>query len=160
VVSLGGMMQRWNSLRQQLCFASLLSAPYNLIAMKAGFNEMIKAVDVIGPYQGNVAAALRSWAAANKTILKSFVDSYRESIEWLYDHANRGEAIAILLANLPHMTQEIADASYAELLHPSRGFFKTCEIDAEGVACVLDLRSRYAQPSKPLGPIGKYTEHP
>src|SRR6202012_2048960 len=53
IVRAGGMVQRWNALRDGLHAATLLSAPYNLVATNSGFVELAKATDVIGPYQGN-----------------------------------------------------------------------------------------------------------
>lgn len=155
LVSAGGMTQRWNALREGRHHATLLSAPYNLIARKAGFSDLVRATDVIGPYQGNVAAARRSWAANNVEKVVSYIRSYRDSVAWLYEPANRSEAINILCRHLSQMSLDIAAASYSELLHPAHGFFKTCEIDPEGLKCVLELRERYAS-AKRLGISSRY----
>lgn len=156
LVSAGGMVQRWNGLREGRQHATLLSAPYNLIARNAGFTELVRATDVIGSYQGNVAATRRSWAANNTEKIVSYVRAFRESVAWLYEDSNRAEAIDILCRHLPQMPQEIAAASYPELLHPAHGFFKTCELDREGLKCVLDLRNRYAPSAKSLGAPDRY----
>ena len=158
IVGAGGMVQRWTALRERRNDGTLLSAPYNLIARRSGFTELVKAVDVIGPYQGNVAAARRSWASCNSDSVTGFIRGYRELIAWLYNDVNRAEAIAILLQNLPQMTPDVAEGSYGELLHRTFGFFRNCEINAEGLACVLDLRSRYARPKKRLGSPEKYID--
>jgi ABC-type nitrate/sulfonate/bicarbonate transport system substrate-binding protein len=158
IVRAGGMVQRWNALREGQHAATLLSAPYNIIAQKAGFKELVKATDVIGPYQGNVAAVRRPWALANRDRIEAYIRAYRRSIAWLYEPANRAEAIAILTSHLPQMPQAIAEASYGELLDPARGFFKTCEIDRAGLDCVLGLRSRYGLPAKPLHDPAKYCD--
>lgn len=78
LVSAGGMAQRWNGLREGRHHATLLSAPYNLIAKNAGFSQLVRATDVIGPYQGNVAAARRSWAANNADKIVSYIRAFRE----------------------------------------------------------------------------------
>ncbi len=158
VVRAGGMVQRLEALREGKHAATLLSAPYNLIAKNAGFIELAKATDVIGPYQGNVAAVRRPWAAQNREKISAYVRAYRRSIAWLYQRENRDEAIAILKAHLPQMPQAIAEASYNELLDPARGFSKTCAIDPIGLKCVLDLRSRYARPPKLLNDPAKYCD--
>ena len=154
----GGMVQRWNALREGKHAATLLSAPYNIVAKNAGFRELVKATDVIGPYQGNVAAARRSWAKENRGKVEAYIAAYRQSIAWLYEPRNRVEAIEILRRHLPQMTQEMAEASYSELLDPARGFFRTCEIIRAGFDCVLELRSRYALPKKQLTDPGKYCD--
>ena len=158
IVRAGGMVQRWNALREGRHSATLLSAPYNIIAKNAGFTELAKATDVIGPYQGNVAAVRRSWARQNRNKVIGFIRGYRRSIAWLYEPANRAEAVEILCRNLPQMTQEIAQASHAELLDPVRGFFRHCDIDRAGLACVLELRSRYGVPTRLLDDPAKYCD--
>ena len=154
----GGMVQRWNALREGQHTATLLSAPYNIIAKNAGFTELVKATDVIGPYQGNVAAVRRPWARDNRAKIEAYIRAYRRSIAWLYEPANRAEAIAILTSHLPQMPQAIAEASYGELLDSIRGFFKTCEIDPLGLDCVLSLRSRYGVPPKQLDDPAEYCD--
>ena len=158
IVRAGGMVQRWNALREGKHAATLLSAPYNIIAQKAGFTELVKAIDLIGPYQGNVAAVRRPWAQANRARIEAYIRAYRRSIAWLYEPDNRNQAIAILRRHLPQMPEVLAEASYAELLDPARGFFKTCEIDPRGLDCVLSLRSRYGLPSRQLNDPAKYCD--
>ena len=158
ILRAGGMVQRWNALREGQHAATLLSAPYNIIAQNAGFRELVKATDVIGPYQGNVAAVRRPWARDNRAKVEAYIRAYRRSIAWLYEPANRVEAIAILRRHLPQMTQEMADASYGELLDPARGFFRNCEMDSAGFDCMLELRSRYGLPAKQLNESEKYCD--
>jgi ABC-type nitrate/sulfonate/bicarbonate transport system substrate-binding protein len=156
VIRVGGMIQRWNGLREGRHDGTLLSAPYNIIARNNGFSDLLRATDVIGAYQGNVAAARRSWAQQNRYKVVAYVRGYRDSIAWLYKPSNCQEAIEILRRRLPQMPQEIAEASYKELLDPANGFFRSCDISVGGLRCVLKLRSRYCRPSKLLGDVAKY----
>src|SRR5262249_41115398 len=103
IVRAGGMVQRWNALREGQHSATLLSAPYTITAKKAGFTDLAKATEVIGPYQGNVAAVRRGWARQNRPKVLGFIRGYRRSVAWLYEPANRAEAIEILRRNLPQM---------------------------------------------------------
>jgi ABC-type nitrate/sulfonate/bicarbonate transport system substrate-binding protein len=154
----GGMVQRWGALREGRHAATLLSAPYNIIAQNAGFKELVKATDVIGPYQGNVAAVRRPWARDNRAKVEAYIRAYRRSIAWLYQPENRIEAIAILTSHLPQMPEGLAEASYVELLDSKRGFFRSCEIASAGLDCVLELRSRYGLPAKQLNEPAKYCD--
>jgi len=154
----GGMVQRFNSLVECNEDGTLLSAPYNLIAKTHGLTELVKATTVLGDYLGNIAAARRSWAKDNGWKIVAFIRGYAEAITWLYEPGHRDEAIAILLRNLPQMPQTVAEASYSELLDPKDGVFRDCSIDLEGMACVLDLRSRYGNPRRQLNDPKKYCE--
>jgi ABC-type nitrate/sulfonate/bicarbonate transport system substrate-binding protein len=154
----GGMVQRFNSLRDRNEDGTLLSAPYNILARDNGLRELVKATAVLGPYQGNVAAARRSWAARNEPQVIGFTRAYREAIDWLYTPTHRDEAIAILMRNLPQMPRKVAEASFGELLSPADGFFRDCDIDLDGMRCVLELRSRYGSGAASLADPMKYCD--
>jgi ABC-type nitrate/sulfonate/bicarbonate transport system substrate-binding protein len=154
----GGMVQRFNSLRDGKEDGTLLSAPYNILAKDHGLTELVKATAVLGSYQGNVAAARRSWASRNEAQVVGFIRAYREAIAWLYEPAHREEAIAILMRNLPQMPGAVADASYGELLSPADGFFRDCDISLDGMQSVLELRSRYGTGAHPLTDAMKYCD--
>ncbi|MEP9379366.1 ABC transporter substrate-binding protein [Aquabacter sp. CN5-332] len=158
IVRVGGMIQRYRSLLAGNEVGTLLSAPYNLIAQANGLVELVKAHAVIGPYQGNVAAARRPWLAANRDKAQAYVLGYRKAIDWLVDPANKAEAIAVLRRNLPDMAPEVAEGSYGELLDPAHGFFRGCKIDMDGLKCVLELRSRYTGVALDLADPLKYCD--
>jgi ABC-type nitrate/sulfonate/bicarbonate transport system substrate-binding protein len=156
VAKVGGMVQRWTSLRERKQDGTMLSTPYNILAKAEGFTQLAQATKVIGHYQGNVAAARRSWAAANKDKVIAYIRGYVAAIDWLYDRSNRDEAVRLLRKNLPQMSQDLAERSYDELLDPEDGFFRQGRMDIEGLKTVLDLRSRYGKPAKLLGDPMKY----
>jgi ABC-type nitrate/sulfonate/bicarbonate transport system substrate-binding protein len=158
VVKLGGTAQRWQALRGGRPDASLLSTPYNILAQNAGLTQLARSADVLGHYQGNVGAARRSWANANRDAVIGFIRAYANAVDWLYDRANCAEAIRILCKELPDMTPDLARQAYGELLDPKDGFFRNGHIDVEGVRTVLELRSRYAKPAKHLSDPGKYLD--
>lgn len=154
----GGMVQRFDSLCAGNDDGTLLSAPYNILGRDLGLTELARATAVLGPYQGNVAAARRSWAAANPAQVLAFIGGYREAIAWLYEPAHREQAIGILMRRLPQMPRPLAEASFAELLGPADGFFRDCDISLEGMRCVLDLRSRHGAGAQPLADPMKYCD--
>jgi ABC-type nitrate/sulfonate/bicarbonate transport system substrate-binding protein len=158
VVKFGGTAQRWQALREGRHDATLLSTPYNILAQTAGFTQLARGVDVLGRYQGNVGAARRSWASANKDAVIGFIRGYADAVDWLYDRTNHAEAIQILCQELPDMTAELAMQAYGELLDPKDGFFRNGRIDIEGVRTVLELRRRYAKPAKHLSDPAKYLD--
>jgi ABC-type nitrate/sulfonate/bicarbonate transport system substrate-binding protein len=149
IEKVGGTAQRWDALRDRKQAGTLLSTPFNILASEQHFNQLARATKVIGPYQGNVAATRRSWARENRTKVIAFIRGYVQAIDWLYDKANREEAITILLNNV-QMPPEIAERTYDELLDPKDGFFRKARVSEEGLRTVLALRSRYAHVKKKL----------
>jgi ABC-type nitrate/sulfonate/bicarbonate transport system substrate-binding protein len=155
IEKVGGTVMRWDALREGKQSGTLLSAPFNLIASDQHFNELARAIKVIGPYQGNVAATRRSWARENRTKVIAFIRGYAEAIDWLYDNANREEAISILQKNVS-ISPELAERTYDELLDPKDGFYRKARVSTEGMRTVLALRSRYADAKKKLIDPSKY----
>ncbi len=156
IEKVGGGALRWKALREGKQSGTLLSTPFNILAKQQQFVELAKATKVIGPYQGNVAATRRSWAKENRSKVIAFIRGYVQAIDWLYDKANRDEAIRILQKNLPEMSPGLAQQSYDELLDPQGGFFRNGQVNLEGLRTVLALRSHYADPPKKLADPSKY----
>jgi ABC-type nitrate/sulfonate/bicarbonate transport system substrate-binding protein len=128
-----------------------LISPFDLQAQAAGFHVLATAAEFLGAYQGQVAAVRKSWADENKARLSGYIRAYVESVEWLYDPANKEEALRIYRANTPASAHGMAEAVYAELLDPVTGFQRKAKIDLQGVTEVLKLRERWATPAKRMG---------
>jgi ABC-type nitrate/sulfonate/bicarbonate transport system substrate-binding protein len=151
----GGVLARWDALKEKKHDGTMLITPFDILAKAAGFNILERAIDVYGHYQGLVGATRRSWAKDNAKNLEAYIRGYVEGLAWLSDPANKEAAIAVLCKNLPQMSGELAAESYAALINP-RGFSPKGQIDIEGVKTVLELRSRYGEPKKTLTDPAKY----
>src|SRR2546425_322334 len=89
--------------------------------------------------------------------LVRYIRAYVAAVDWLYDPANRAEAMDILQRRLADVSPDNAARSYDELLHPSRGSLsRKAAIDPEGVRTVLALRREFARPARPLSDPSRY----
>jgi len=150
------VLQRFQALMKKEHAATLLLSPFEVPAQAAGFNKLGDATAVLGAYQGLVGGARKSWADANRDAVVGYIRGFVAGVDWLYDPANKAEAIAILRKNLPNLDEKAAEASYRILLSPADGFQKKAQIDLGGVKTVLALRSKYAEPRKTLADPSKY----
>lgn len=155
-VQAGGVMKRFEALMQKSFAATLLISPFEAAAQRDGFHILANGSEALDAYQGVVAAARRDWAKENGDKLVSYIKAYQAALDWLYDPANKDEAIQILLKSVPNMKEPVAQASYKILLDDKLGFFKRPTIDEKGVATVLALRTKYAEPKKELGEPTRY----
>ena len=151
----GGVLARWDALKEKKHAGTMLITPFDIIAKSNGFNVLQSAIDVYGNYQGLVGATRRGWAAQNPKKVDAYIRGYIAGVEWLYDANNKNEAIAILRKHLPQMSPELAAQSYAVLAGP-KGFTRKAELDIDGVRRVLELRSEYGQPKKALSDPKRY----
>lgn len=152
----GGVLQRYQALLEKKQDATLLLSPFEVLAQARGFIVLADAVKVIGPYQGLVLGARKPWAEANRGAVVGFIRAYAEAVEWLYDPANRAEALQIFVRNQPNATQQSAETAYRVLLDPKDGFQRRAQIDLQGVANVLAIRTKWAEKKKPLAQPGAY----
>ncbi len=155
-VRAGGVLQRWEALKEKKHAGTMLITPFEIIAESMGFNRLGNAVDVLGRYQGLVGAARRSWAQANPDKVVGYIRGYTGGLGWLYDRANKAEALQILQKNVRGMTPDLAAKTYEVLLAPTGGFEPKAALDVEGVRTVLKLRSEYGQPKKELTDPARY----
>jgi ABC-type nitrate/sulfonate/bicarbonate transport system substrate-binding protein len=155
-VSAGGVVQRYQALLKKEHAATLLISPFEVGAEAQGFKRLANADDALGHYQGLVGATRRGWAKENEKDLVGYIRGYTAGLDWLYNPANKAEAIAILRKHQPNLNEEQAARSYDVLLHPAKGFTRGAVLDVEGVKTVLQLRSQYGEPKKQLTEPAKY----
>ncbi|MGD9923099.1 MAG: ABC transporter substrate-binding protein [Pseudorhodoplanes sp.] len=142
-VSAGGGRERFTALLEKKHAATLLISPFDVVAEAKGFNRLANADEALGHYQGVVGAARRSWAKQHEKELVGYITGYLSALQWLFDPANKSEAIAILRKHVPDMSEEAATRSYDILVHPTKGFSRDASLDVKGVQTVLQLRSGY-----------------
>ena len=156
LVKAGGFQQRFDGLMAGAQAGTLSVPPFTFLAAAKGFNDLGSAISVLGHYQGVVAAVRRNWAADHRDELVGYIKAYIAAVTWLYDPANKAEALAIFEKHLPGATTEIAAQSYTVFLDPRTGFDRNAAIDIAGVKTVLDIREAYAQPHKALAEPSRY----
>jgi ABC-type nitrate/sulfonate/bicarbonate transport system substrate-binding protein len=118
VVKAGGVLERWEGLKERRFDGTMLIAPFDILARANGLNILQYAMDVYGQYQGISGATRRSWAAENPKKLGAYISGYRRGLRWLFDPENKEEAIAILRENLPQLSEGLARQSYDVLVSP------------------------------------------
>ncbi len=152
----GGVLQRFEALKEKKHAGTLLITPFEILAEAAGLRRLGNAIDVLGRYQGLVGAARRSWARSHADHLAGYIRAHRAGLTWLYDRANKAEALQILEKNVRGMSPELAAKTFDVLLAASGGFEPAGALDVEGVRTVLKIRSKYGQPRKELADPARY----
>jgi ABC-type nitrate/sulfonate/bicarbonate transport system substrate-binding protein len=156
---LGGTAQRARALIDGKTSATIVTSPLDILPQEKGMRRLANVVDAIGPYQGTVGVARRSWAREHEQALVGFIKAYLEGMRWLADPAHRDEAIAIYRKNIPQASEASARKAWEELMASDReGLQKDGRLDRAGIETVLKLRSEYGEPRKALGPPGKYID--
>ena len=142
VDAVGATPLRWESVRNGQHAATLTLEPFTTIATRAGFPVLGRSTDVLASYQGGVIAAPRPGLEERPAAIHGFMHGYLDGLEWVLDPDNCGAAGGILVERLG-VAPEVVPAVLDSLLSPRSGLTPRGEILDDGVATVLDLRSRY-----------------
>ncbi len=154
----GGVMQRFQALKEGRQAGTLLITPFDLIAQKLGMRVLQSASDVLPHYQGIVGAARRSWAKANADVLTGFIRGYVEALDQICSRDNEDKACSLLVEKVPNMSPELARETYRILVAERTGFEPKARLDFQGIETVLRLRSEYGRPQKTLSDLRKYDD--
>jgi ABC-type nitrate/sulfonate/bicarbonate transport system substrate-binding protein len=151
--AVGGGAQRLTALIEGRQAATLLNTPLDIAAEARGMKRLVRAKDVIGPYQGISGAVRRAALDDLRQPLIAFLRGFRESVEWCA--ANREPAIELFMARQQGTQRPAAERSHAALFHPTDGIFRDQRIDERGLATTIALRTRFvADP----GPASRHVD--
>jgi ABC-type nitrate/sulfonate/bicarbonate transport system substrate-binding protein len=158
VAAVGATPQRWESVRDGTHAGTLTIEPFTSIAKAQGFRLLDSSTRLYDSYQGGSFAARRSWAEANPELLKGFIRAYVKGLDWVLEAGNREAASALLLARMPEIKPGVAGAVMSSLLSEKSGLTPKGRMLMDGVARVLELRSRYVPRETPLTDPSRYVE--
>jgi ABC-type nitrate/sulfonate/bicarbonate transport system substrate-binding protein len=152
----GGVQRRFDGLIKSEFAGALFNAPFSSQLEELGYHQLDTAASVMQHYQGHVVATRRGWAQQNASALSGFLRSLSDAVEWLYDPTNRASAFAIFRKYMAGDNDAAASLAYSVLFAPETGFARRGVIDIRGVAKVLELRTRFGRPVKPLADPNRY----
>ena len=156
--SIGGTAVRARALMDGKTPATILTTPLELAPEARGFKRLANVIDVIGPYQTIVGMARRSWAADNRTAVVGFTRATVTALDWLFDPANRSEAVTIYRKYLPDVPEGAAAAAVAAMIGDREGFQRGGAFDRQGLVTVLAIRSEFGKPQKALIDPARYVD--
>jgi ABC-type nitrate/sulfonate/bicarbonate transport system substrate-binding protein len=158
VAAVGATPERWQSVKAGTHAGTIAIEPFTSIAKAAGFNILARSTDILPSYQGGIVAARKDWADAHPDLIKAFIAAYLRGLEWVLDPDNRDSVATLLLARMPDIRPGVIDAVLASVLSPRSGLTPGGEVLRDGMAAVLELRSRFARPQRNLAGIDKYLD--
>jgi ABC-type nitrate/sulfonate/bicarbonate transport system substrate-binding protein len=132
----------------------ILNLPFTVQAEQAGMKSLGHTTNMLGPYQGAGAFAMRNWAESNRGTLERYLAAYIESLRFVRDPANKAENIALLMSKLS-LPMDVAERTYELLLDPDFGFTPDAKFLPEGYRNLMALRaeieSKQAAPNSGTG---------
>ncbi len=143
-LSTGGVLQRWQAMMEHPEQKGTLQVtPFEIMGVSKGHHVLARASDVLDSYQGMVGATRVAWARENADDLAGFIAGWLQSVNWIYEPANRATAVDIILENMPQMPRPVAEGALDVFFDDKTGMRRDGSFDIPGIQTVLDLRREF-----------------
>jgi NitT/TauT family transport system substrate-binding protein len=157
MVQAGGTPDRYAAVKSGGVAGAMLTQPNDFQAIDEGYPSLGLMSDIIPDYQFTVHAVRRGWAQQNSDAMLRFLRAYAKACQWLYDPANKEEAIKVLVDSLK-TTDEYAGRTYELMIDHAQALPKNGELNMPGVQGVMDIMVEMGNLPKPPPPISKYVD--
>jgi len=143
-MSTGGVLQRWQEMMEHPEQKGTLQVtPFEIMGASKGHHVLARASDVLDSYQGIVGGTQVAWAEENADDLAGFIAGWLQSVNWVYEPANRDAAVNIVLENMPQMPRPVAEGALDVFFNEKTGMRRDGSFDMPGIQTVLDLRREF-----------------
>lgn len=119
--------------------AGLVPPPRDEALVAQGFSIVAKTLDYVEMMSLSVTAVDRDWAEQNGDTLKKYMSAISEATDWLYDPANKDEAIQIL-SEITDTPVEASESAYNDYV-AAKAFNEGACVQAEAVQELLDRQA-------------------
>ena len=139
-----GTSERFDALKRGSVAATILYAPFDVQATRAGFNQLTTSTDYYPAYASLATAANQSWIEQHSNEVISYITAYLEALRWIYDPAHAFD-VQEIMQNEPSLGLDAAltPSVYAAFVDPISGFGQNAMLDDAGLKQVIELRARY-----------------
>jgi len=141
----GGTSNRLDALKRGSVAATILYAPFDVQATRAGFTQLATSSDYYPAYASLATAGVQTWIEQHTDEITSYITAYLKALRWIYDPAHANDVQAIM-QNEPSLGLDasLAPSVYAAFVDPISGFGQNALLDDVGLQQVIDLRATYA----------------
>lgn len=153
LAAVGGTAGRLDALRSGTVAATILYAPFDLMAEDAGLRRLATSADYYAAYASLATAGARAWLESHADMVIRYIAALLAALRWTYDPANAAAAQR-LLQDEPALglAADTAARAYAAFTAPLAGFGVDGALSDSGLQQVIDLRAAYGDSPTPGAP--------
>lgn len=130
----------------------LLIPPFDVLALDAGF----KLLDVYRDYWLQTPLVFnRTWAEANRSAAEGMAQALAAAAGWIYDPANRAEAVRIL-AEYTGLDAGVAEAAYDFMVLDQQAISPDLTVPAESITNIFAINATLSGSEMPEVDVSKY----
>lgn len=133
----GATPQKYAALQNGSVDIAVLYQPTDFVALEQGFKRLAFFTELEDQFPFPVYATDTNWAGQNERgvrVVRALVKSHK----WLYDPANRAEALQILQKHA-NVDPKIGEATYKLFFEELKAYSKEGEVDLKGLKTAIDI---------------------
>ena len=155
----GGTSERLDALRRGAIAATILYAPFDLLATESGCSRLAASTDHYAAYASLATAGTQTWVEAHAEMVTASIVALRQALRWIYDQTNAA-AVQALFEREPALgvPAPLASRAYGAFVDPLAGFGMEGMLDEAGIQQVIGLRATYGALARPLGRPADYLD--
>src|SRR3954447_2577952 len=154
-VAAGSTSERVVALRNKTIAAGLMGQPQDFMMQDEGLRSLGLTNDFLPSYAMSTVSGRRDWLEANEDVTVRFLRAHIRALHWLYDPANRAEALAIL-QEATKTEPRFAERTYELQVERVKMWARDGEINPTAIEGTLKVLADEGDVSTPLPPASKY----
>jgi ABC-type nitrate/sulfonate/bicarbonate transport system substrate-binding protein len=155
----GGTSARLEALKNEAIAATILYAPFDLIAAENSFPRLASSTDYYAAYASLATAGTQTWVESHGDMIIRYITALRQALRWIYNPACGASVREMLSQELSlGVPVSLAPRAYSAFVDPLTGFSVEGMLDEAGTKQVIDLREAYSAPPRPLGIPADYQD--
>jgi ABC-type nitrate/sulfonate/bicarbonate transport system substrate-binding protein len=157
LVGVGSTPERYAAVQSGQAIGVLLTPPLNFRAEREGFRMLANLAEILPPYTFAALLVNRDWAQANRGAAVRWLAAMHDAVRWLYDPANRDEAVAIL-AEWTKTADDDARGTYQIVVEQDRAFPPELQATRAHLDAMVDLMREVGTAPDPLPDLDRFLD--
>ncbi len=144
-------------MRSGAAAGALVAQPQDFELLAEGYRRLAMLSEYLPAHPIAVHAGRTDWMQAHPGETVAALRAVREGVRWLYDAANREEAVAILAREI-NVSEAIARQTYELLVEQLRLWSPDLELPPETVQKSITFMAEIGELTPPLPPPSRYMD--
>ncbi|HLH26691.1 MAG TPA: ABC transporter substrate-binding protein [Chloroflexota bacterium] len=157
LVVAGASRNRVTAMSTKQIDGTIMPPPDNYRLEDMGLKRLAEVNEAVPEYQFQFLAAMRNWAQNNQDATVRFLRAYVNSLHWLYDPANKAQAMGVLQDRM-QLSEDYARRTYEQWIEQEQFFPHDGEAPAGGLKAMEDMLVETGEATQPLPSRDKYLD--
>jgi len=158
IVGVGSTPERYAAVQSGHAVGVLLTPPLNLRAEREGFKMLANLAEILPPYTFAALMVNRDWAQGNRGAVVRWLAAMQDSVRWLYDPANKEEAIAIL-AEWTKTSEDDSRGTYGIVVEQDKAYPAELRATRAHLEAMIDLMREVGTAPDPMPDLDRFLDN-